>query len=57
MLYDVIRALVIGFDFCPKLEKDAFSSQGGARVIQAGYHPRKRSFRTHPKHIFSRYEK
>ena len=29
---------------------------GGALVIQVGYHPRKRTFKTHPKHIFFRYE-
>ena len=28
----------------------------GALVIQVGYHPRKRTFKTHPKHIFFRYE-
>ena len=27
---------------------------GGALVFQAGYHPRKRTFKTHPKHIFFR---
>ena len=27
----------------------------GAHVFQAGYHPRKRTFKTHPKHVFSRY--
>ena len=29
---------------------------GGALVFQAGYHPPKRIFKTHPKHIFFRYE-
>ena len=29
---------------------------GGALVFQAGYHPRKRTFKTHPKHIFFRYK-
>ena len=29
---------------------------GGALVFQAGYHPRKRTFKTHPKHVFFRYE-
>ena len=28
----------------------------GALVFQAGYHPRKRTFKTRPKHIFFRYE-
>ena len=28
----------------------------GLLVFQAGYHPRKRTFKTYPKHIFSRYE-
>ena len=26
---------------------------GGALVFQAGYHPLKRTFKTHPNHIFS----
>ena len=30
--------------------------RGGALVFQAGYHPRKRIFKTHPKHVFFRYE-
>ena len=30
--------------------------EGGALVFQAGYHPRKRTFKTHPQHIFFRYE-
>ena len=29
---------------------------GRALVFQAGYHPRKRTFKTHPKHVFYRYE-
>ena len=29
---------------------------GGPLVFQAGYHPGKRTFKTHPKHIFFRYE-
>ena len=29
--------------------------QGGV-VFQAGYHPGKRTFKTHPKHVFGRYE-
>ena len=29
---------------------------GGPLVFQAGYHPHKRIFKTHPKHIFFRYE-
>ena len=29
---------------------------GGALVFQAGYHPRKRTFKTHPKYVFFRYE-
>ena len=29
---------------------------GGPLVFQVGYHPRKRTFRTHPKHVFFRYE-
>ena len=29
---------------------------GDALVFQAGYHPRKRTFKTHPKHIFSSYK-
>ena len=29
---------------------------GGPLVFQAGYHPRKRIFKTHPKHVFFRYE-
>ena len=29
---------------------------GGALVFQAGYHPRKRTFKTHPKHVFFMYE-
>ena len=28
---------------------------GGALVFQAGYHPHKRTFKTHPNHIFFRY--
>ena len=28
----------------------------GALVFQAGYHPRKRTFKTHRKHVFFRYE-
>ena len=32
------------------------SGGGGGLVCQAGYHPRKRTFKTHPKHIFFRYE-
>ena len=30
---------------------------GGTLVCQAGYHPRKRTFKTHPKHVFFRYQK
>ena len=26
---------------------------GGPLVFQVGYHPRKRTFKTHPKHVFS----
>ena len=33
-----------------------FPGGGGALVFQAGYHPRKRTFRTHPKHVFFMYE-
>ena len=33
-----------------------YSWGGGELVFQAGYHPRKRTFKTHPKHVFSRYE-
>ena len=33
------------------------SRGGGALVFQVGYHPRKRTFKAHPKHIFFRYEK
>ena len=29
---------------------------GGPLVFQVGYHPRKRTFKTHPKHTFCRYE-
>ena len=29
---------------------------GEPLVFQAGYHPRKRIFKTHPKHVFCRYE-
>ena len=29
---------------------------GGALVSEVGYHPHKRTFKTHPKHIFFRYE-
>ena len=29
---------------------------GGGFVFQAGYHPHKRTFKTHPKHVFFRYE-
>ena len=29
---------------------------GGALVFQAGYRPRKRTFKTHPKHALFRYE-
>ena len=29
---------------------------GGPLVFQARYHPRKRTFKTHPKHVFFRYE-
>ena len=29
---------------------------GGPLVFQAGYHPRKRTFKTYPKHVFFRYE-
>ena len=29
---------------------------GGTLVYQAGYYPRKRTFKKHPKHVFSRYE-
>ena len=29
---------------------------GGGFVFHAGYHPRKRTFKTHPKHVFFRYE-
>ena len=29
---------------------------GGALVFQVGYHPRKKNFWTHPKHIFSRHQ-
>ena len=28
----------------------------GPLVFQVGYHPRKRTFKTHPKHVFFRYE-
>ena len=28
-------------------------ARGGALAFQAGYHPRKRTFKTHPKHVFS----
>ena len=31
-------------------------SGGGGLICQAGYHPRKRTFKTHPKHMFFRYE-
>ena len=30
-----------------------FFPRGGALVSHAGYHPRKRTFKTHPKHVFS----
>ena len=29
---------------------------GGPLVFQTGYHPRKRTFKTHPKHVFFKYE-
>ena len=29
---------------------------GGTLVYQAGYYPRKRTFKKHPKHVFFRYE-
>ena len=29
---------------------------GGGLVFQGGYHPRKKGFKTHPKHVFFRYE-
>ena len=32
------------------------SRPGGPLVFQVGYHPRKRTFKTHPKHVFFRYE-
>ena len=32
------------------------STSRGTPVCQAGYHPRKRTFKTHPKHVFFRYE-
>ena len=31
-------------------------ARGGGLVFQAGYHSRKRTFKTHPMHVFSRYE-
>ena len=31
-------------------------ARGGPLVFQVGYHPRKRTFKTHPKHVFFRYE-
>ena len=33
-------------------DKDFISPGGGALVFQSGYHPRKRTFKAHPKHIF-----
>ena len=38
------------------LNGTCFSPGGGSLVFQAGYHPRKRTFKTHPKHLFFRYE-
>ena len=36
--------------------KGAYPPGEGALVFQAGYHPCKRTFKIHPKHIFFRYE-
>ena len=36
--------------------KDPYRCIWGATCSQAGYHPRKRIFKTHPKHVFFRCE-
>ena len=41
---------------CTKLSFNALKGPGGPLVFQAGYHPCKRTFKTHPKHVFFRYE-
>ena len=44
--------------FCPvkRVYSEVVAGWGGALVFQTGYHPRKRTFKTHPKHVFFRYE-
>ena len=37
-------------------QQDRQQQVGGTLVRQAGYHPRKRTFKTHPKHVLFRYE-
>ena len=39
------------------LANEILTLPGGALVFQAGYHPHKRTFKTHPEHVFFRYEK
>ena len=38
------------------LESRRYGLPGGPLVFQVGYHPRKRTFKTHPKHVFFMYE-
>ena len=40
-----------------RVKDPSLASGGGGLVFQVGYHPRKRTFKTHPKHVFFRYEK
>ena len=40
----------------PNIMKRCMGPGGGAFVFQTGYHPRKRTFKTHPKYVFFRYE-
>ena len=46
-----------GFPLINNNEEQIFYTPlGGPLVFQAGYHPRKRTFKAHPKHVFFRYE-
>ena len=41
------------FFFLPAIVGSIIDIQGGTLVFQAGYHPHKRTFKTHPKQVFS----
>ena len=51
----ILRRYCVALPYCTLLPGGG-GGGGAALVFQAGYHPRKRTFKTHPKHVFFRYE-